>query len=75
MSILFFGLSAVAQLFNYDFKMLISFGICFKFLMSGLRAYSDSKYKHSIDNLLYCGGILTVVELVFLVVPFSLVET
>lgn len=44
MSVLFFGMSSLAQLSSGNYKMLVSFGLCLKFLVSALRAYNDSNF-------------------------------
>ena len=72
MSVLFFGLSSLAQLSSGNFKMLVVFGICLKFLISALRTYNDSNFTWALNNLAICGVIIAVGELLFLGVPFDL---
>lgn len=72
MTVLFFGLASLAQLASLNFKMLVAFLFCLKFLLAGLKEYSDSNSGAALNNLVVCGVILSLCELVFLWVPFSL---
>ena len=72
MTVLFFGMSALAQLSAGSFKMLVTFGLCLKFLVSALRTYNDSNFTWALNNLAICGAIIAGCELLFLGVPFYL---
>jgi hypothetical protein len=71
-SVLFFGMCALAQLSSGNFKMLVTFGLCLKFLISALRTYNDSNFTWALNNLAICGIIIAGCELLFLKVPFDL---
>lgn len=75
MSVLFFALAAIAQLTSYNFKMLITFVICFKFMVTALRAYNESRIGSAVNNLLIWAVIMAACEWVFTRVPFSVGAT
>lgn len=72
MSVLFFGLSSLAQLTSGNFKMLVVFALCLKFLISALKTYNDSNFKWALNSLAICGVIIGSCELLFLGLPFDL---
>ena len=71
MSVLFFAFAAIAQLTSYNFKMLITFAICLKFMVTALRAYNESRIGSAVNNLLIWAVIMAACEWVFTKVPFS----
>lgn len=73
MSVLFFGLSGLAQLSSANFKMLLTFLICLKLFMAALSHYNDSNFSYAINYLVAAGFIMAICEMVFLGIPFMLI--
>ena len=73
MSMLFFGISSLAQLSFANFKMLLTFLVCLKPLMGALHSYDDSNFGLAVNYLGVTGVLLALSELCFLGVPFSMV--
>jgi hypothetical protein len=67
---LFFALSAVAQLTTSNFKSLVTFLGCLKFLATALKTYNDSKINETTNQLLVSGIIMAGCEVLFIFVPF-----
>lgn len=72
MTALFFVFSAIAQLTNYNFKMLITFLASLKCLIAAVRDYNEGKYKEAANQLLGTIIIMAICELVFMKAPFKL---
>lgn len=72
MSAFFFCLASVAQLTNSNFKMLVTFLVCLKPLISAVKGYSEGKYKEVSNQFVLICGIMVICEIVFMKVPFSL---
>lgn len=72
MTAFFFCLASVAQLTNYNFKMLVTFLACLKPLITAVKGYSEGKYKEVSNQLLFISGIMVICEILFMKVPFSL---
>ena len=73
MSMLFFGMSSLAQLSFANFKMLLTFLVCLKPLMTALQNYEESNFGVAVNYLGGTGVLLGVSELCFLGMPFSMV--
>jgi hypothetical protein len=71
MSLVFFGLVAVAQLFTGNFKMMVTFLLSLKFIIGALRHYSDNRFKECTNCLLGLCGVLGICELLFIRLPFN----
>ena len=74
MSVLFFGLSGVAQLSSANFKMLLTFLFCLKFFASALKSYNESNFASAINYLVVAGLVMSVSEIIFLNFRFMLVS-
>ena len=73
MSVLFFGMSGLAQLSSANFKMLLTFLLCLKFFMSALSNYNLSNFSSALNYLMLSGLIMAASELLFLSLPFMLI--
>ena len=59
MSVLFFGLSGVAQLSSANFKSLLTFLLSLKFFTSALKSYNESNFSQSTNQLLISGMVIS----------------
>lgn len=74
MSAFFFALVSLAQLFTYNFKMMATFLLSLKFIVTAIHQYSENKFKECCNSLVLASVVIALCEVAFIWMPFS-VET